>query len=282
MKSSLSINEFSKLSGIEITTLRYWDAIGIFSPSSRNPDNNYRYYSPKQIIAVKFINVMSNIGVPLKELATVKQEQEPKRVLALLSRQSRQMNEELRRLQESLSVINERQEFIRLGMEILNEINEAKEQNPDFTKISVVERDISFFVRGPRNIWKKDGNGFYDSFVNFLSTADDLRINLNLPIGGVHDTWEHFMGSPGEPDSFFSVDLNGNKPCAPGKYMVAYTHGNYGELGDLSEKMAEYAKEHSLKVSGPVYTVYLLDEVCYKDSSKFLSQTYVAVSSSEK
>ena len=66
MKDFLSTQEFSKLSGIATSTLRYWDDIGLFSPRKRNPENNCRYYTPDQMIAVKFITVLSDLKIPLK------------------------------------------------------------------------------------------------------------------------------------------------------------------------------------------------------------------------
>ena len=286
MKSFLSINEFSKLSGLEVTTLRYWDNINLFLPAMRNPDNNYRYYSPEQLVTVKFINVMSSLGVPLKELAVIKREQEPKKVSALLAKQSRKMNEELRRLQEALAVINERQNLIGWGTEILDGVAAVegtdilgtdKTEKIEFKKISVFRREAVAFIRGPRNIWKENG-GRYDSFVNFLNHAKELRINMNLPIGGIHNSWEHFMESPGEPDYFFSADINGNMQQAAGCYMFGFARGDYGDFGNLNERMSDFAAENSLRVSGPVYSVYLHDEICHSDSSQFLSQVFVAVS----
>ena len=68
MEKLLSIYEFSKLSGIESSTLRYWDEIGLFPPIERSSENNYRYYSPQQMVAVNFIKVLSSIDVPLKTI----------------------------------------------------------------------------------------------------------------------------------------------------------------------------------------------------------------------
>ena len=266
MKSLLTINEFSKLSGLEITTLRYWDDIGLFSPSTRNPDNNYRYYSPEQIIAVKFIYVMSNIGVPLKELAVLKNKQDPQNVYKLLSKQSRRLNEELRKLQESLSVINERQEFIRSGMDALDQVE----------GISVFHRDTFSYVLGPKNDWD-EGKSFLDPFINFINSTNAARVNLNFPVGGMHENWESFLQSPGEPDYFFSVDPNGNSRTKSSNYLQGFSLGNYGEFGDLSERMNKYVEDKSIRITGPVYTIYLLDEICYNDPNQFLSQTFVAV-----
>lgn len=266
MKSLLTINEFSKLSGLEVTTLRYWDDIGLFSPSMRNPDNNYRYYSPEQIIAVKFIFVMSNIGVPLKELAELKKMQDPENVYKLLSKQSKRLTEELRKLQESLSVINERQDFIRAGMDALNKYEE----------FSITHKESFSYVIGPKNDWG-EANSFFDPFINFINDAKTSRINLNLPVGGMHENWKSFLESPGEPDYFFSVDPNGNSKSKSGNYLQGFSQGNYGEFGDLNNRMKTYAEDQSIRITGPVYTIYLLDEICYDDPSQFLSQTFVSI-----
>jgi len=68
MKNQLTIKEFSELSGIDASTLRYWDEIGLFSPAHRNTENNYRYYAPTQIIAINFITVLSRLNIPLKTI----------------------------------------------------------------------------------------------------------------------------------------------------------------------------------------------------------------------
>jgi effector-binding domain-containing protein len=49
-------------------------------------------------------------------------------------------------------------------------------------------------------------------------------------------------------------------------------------MGDLPERMNAYAEENALTVSGPVYTLYLHDEICIKDPSQYLVQICVAVS----
>jgi hypothetical protein len=85
------------------------------------------------------------------------------------------------------------------------------------------------------------------------------------------------MKSPGQPDKFFSLDPLGNCTSGSGKYLVGYTHGYYGEFGRLPQKMEAYAKEHDLICDGPVYTLYLLDEVSVIENDKYLSRLSVRV-----
>jgi effector-binding domain-containing protein len=58
--------------------------------------------------------------------------------------------------------------------------------------------------------------------------------------------------------------------------------GYYGEFGDTAEKMAEYAEEHGLVFTGPLFTYYLLDEISIIESSKYMSRIIVGVEKKRK
>jgi len=289
MKDFLTIKEFSKLSGIEQTTLRYWDDIGLFSPAKRDPENNYRYYTPQQIISVNFITVLSELNIPLKTIAEMERVRSPENIVDLIEQQEKQLDMELRRLRERYSIIHTRREFINHGIRLSKgyiavdgirvSSDVAAEDGGvwvDTDRISVLRRDSRAFILGPRNNWQR-GEPFYEYFMRFCDMAEELRMNLCFPVGGYHDDMDSFMRAPGEPDFFFSVDPTGNRMREAGKYLVGYEKGYYGEIIDVHERMAAYAKEHALTLHGPVYTMYLLDEVCMKDPNRYLAQICIAV-----
>ena len=288
MKELLTIKEFSKLSGIEQTTLRYWDDIGLFSPTKRDPENNYRYYSPQQIIAVNFITVLSELNVPLKTISEMENERTPEGIIRLIEQQQRLLDMEMRKLRERYSIIHTRHELINYGR-ILNKgfktvdgirmVCDAPGEEGelvDTSKIAVLRRDAKSFILGPRNHWKP-GEPFYEYFMNFCNMAEELRMNLSFPIGGYHDDMESFLRAPGEPDYFFSIDPTGNRRREAGRYLVGFTRGYYGQFGDLADRMNDHATENGLTLHGPVYTMYLLDEICIKDPDQYLAQICVAV-----
>ncbi|MDR3085391.1 MAG: MerR family DNA-binding transcriptional regulator [Christensenellaceae bacterium] len=269
MNELLSIREFSKLSGIESTTLRYWDDIGLFSPVRRDPENNYRYYAPSQIIGVNFITVLSSLSIPLKTINGVEEERTPAGIMDLIENQENALDMEMKRLRETYSVIHTRRDLIKIGLSV---------KEGDIFLKKVEDRPLLF---GPPNVFEA-GESFYGPFMRFCRQAKDLRINLNYPIGGWHADIESFSKAPGEPECFFSVDPTGNKKREAGEYLVGYFRGYYGELDGVPEKMSAYAREQGLNFAGPVYTIYLLDEVCVKDPSQYLVQICVAVSKKRK
>ncbi|MCL2866488.1 MAG: MerR family transcriptional regulator [Clostridia bacterium] len=264
MKDYLSIQEFSKLSGIPPSTLRYWDEIRLFSPRRRHPESSYRYYTPDQMITVKFIAVLSEMKVPLKSISEAAQNHTPEAMLSVIEQQEVQLQKEMHELSMRYSIMFARREQIRCGMR-------ANEQ-----EISVMERDAKAYISGNRNEYKS-GETFFGPFTRFCQAAKELRINLSLPIGGYHDNINSYLKNTGKPDYFFSLDPNGDRILPAGCYLTGFKRGYYGEMDDLPERLVTYADENALMMTGPVYVLYLFDEICVHDPSQYLAQAIVSV-----
>lgn len=266
MKDYLSIKEFSDLTGIESSTLRYWDDIGLFPPAKRDECNGYRYYTPEQIIQVNFITVLSNLEIPLKTITQVQQDRTPESILDLIEDQERVLDAKARQLRERISVLNIRRWIIKNGLM-------SKKVTDD---VMLMNLERMNFVRGRHNNFK-DGENFYRPFVEFCKSAKELRINLRFPIAGMHNDWQEYSKAPGSPPYWISLDPDGNECIENGEYVIGLVKGYYGDSGGIQEKMAKFIKDNNIKVQGPVYSIYLHDEVCVRDSDKYLAMTAVAV-----
>ncbi|MGL4875873.1 MAG: MerR family transcriptional regulator [Clostridium sp.] len=64
-----SIGEFSKLSHINIYTLRYYEQKNLISPD-RNLSNGRRLYSEKDILWINFIKRLKDTKMPIKDIQT--------------------------------------------------------------------------------------------------------------------------------------------------------------------------------------------------------------------
>lgn len=64
----LQIGEFSKLTGVPIRTLRYYDEIDLFKPADIDLFTNYRYYNEEQIEDLNLINKLKSVGFSLDEI----------------------------------------------------------------------------------------------------------------------------------------------------------------------------------------------------------------------
>ena len=66
-KNLLSIGELSKITGVHIKSLRYYDSLGILTPAYIDPDSGYRYYSFHQKAEIDAIQFCVDLGISLKD-----------------------------------------------------------------------------------------------------------------------------------------------------------------------------------------------------------------------
>ena len=264
MKDLLTIREFAELSGVEYSTLRYWDDIGLFSPIMRDPENNYRYYKSAQLVTLNFITTLSDIQVQLKTIGELKNNRDPQKFIKLIDSQEKMLNEELRKLRIAYAIIHARRELVSYGL------------NVDETQISVMRREERKINLGPPNEYAK-GDTFVDALAPLVRQSRDLHINLSFPLGGYFDNLQSFIDNPMRPDRFFSIDPAGSRERTEGEYLVGFSRGYYGEFGDLPQRMAAYAEENSIDIYGPLYVIYLHDEVCVQNPDQYLAQCCIAV-----
>jgi len=264
VSDTLSIQEFSKISNIESSTLRYWDEIELFSPLKRNPENNYRHYSTAQLLALNFVTTLSTLDIPLKTIAELRDERDPEGLLEILEKLEKQMDMEMRDLRQRYSIIHARRELIKMGIRV------------DESALSVMYLDERAMTVWPRNEYK-EGDTFLEPLSAHINHTGDQHINLSFPVGGRHDSMDSFLKKPGCPDNFVSIDPIGTYTRKGGDYLVGYARGYYGELGDLPERMSGYAREKNLFITGPVYTMYLHEEISTADPSQYLAKCCIAV-----
>jgi DNA-binding transcriptional MerR regulator len=267
----LTVKKFAELVGMTPSRLRHYDDEDVFVPAMRSMlnKNNDRLYSPTQIITAKMIRVLSEIGVPLKTIKKLKKSRTPVKLIKLLSKYNGMVADEVSYLQEVLSVINV---FIDLLVE----------------GISVTESEISLSNIPERRIILGDKNDFtgatefYGEFMRFCNSAHDPKINTSYPIGAYWPSMDTFMDSPSLPMRFYSLDPNGDDKRAADLYLTGYTRGYYGNVNDLPERMAKFAKDKGLVFSGPVYGKALFDELSEVDPEQYLFQVAAAVTETKR
>lgn len=113
----LSIGEVSKLKGVGIKSLRYYERIGIFSPAYINPDTGYRYYSMTQMMELDVIITCIELGIPLKELETYRKASGALDLEAMLERGRESAK---RRMREAKAILLQTETY-------LNEIHEQRQ-----------------------------------------------------------------------------------------------------------------------------------------------------------
>lgn len=110
----ISIGDLSKLTGVHIKALRYYDKIGILKPAYVNPETGYRYYSFLQSNLVEAIQLCVEVGIPLKTFSEFVSEDKSEIYYAKLLEYGRKVAEQkIKKIQGHLAYIEESQEELR-------------------------------------------------------------------------------------------------------------------------------------------------------------------------
>ena len=121
-----SIGDFSKLTGLGIHTLRYYEHEGLIAPE-RNSSNR-RCYSDKDFTWIEFIKRLKDTGMPIKEIrhyarlradgdSTLSERME------MLVQHRQALDEQIAQLQAHKIKLDEKIEFYRNKIECVNNTN---------------------------------------------------------------------------------------------------------------------------------------------------------------
>ena len=88
------IKEFSQRSGISQDTLRYYEKMGLLSPS-RQKENSYRTYTDYDMLEALQLRFLRGIGAPLSDLTPVRSPHVLDQVMGQLAREERELEKEL-------------------------------------------------------------------------------------------------------------------------------------------------------------------------------------------
>jgi len=259
----LSIKDFSNLTGIKQSTLRYYDDLGLFSPAVR-AENGYRYYSPQQVVTINSINLLHDLDMPIRQISDIQNNRTPELMLKVFSDKEESLNTELKSLERSYNVVRTFKRMVQIGLA------------SDESSVETLFLDELPIVIGPVNTYNNSEH-FYDDFLTFCAEAKRYRIDLRFPVGGMFEDFNSFCTKPHQPLHFFSVDPMGHDKRPAGKYLTAFERGYYGETGDMVDRMRKYLLDHGLIPIGPLYIIFLHDELCITDQHNYLMNATVEV-----
>ena len=78
----IRIGDFSRMSQMPVSTLRYYDEIGLLKPVEVDHFTGYRYYTFDQLARLNCILALKELGFSLEEIARLLDEEVPPRAVA--------------------------------------------------------------------------------------------------------------------------------------------------------------------------------------------------------
>jgi DNA-binding transcriptional MerR regulator len=102
----LSIGEMSKLTGVGIRALHYYERKNILKPAYTDPDSGYRYYTFDQAHCVEIISVCLDFNIPLKELTSLFDTEDSARLWDFFTRNKAVAENKLKSISTGLRLMN--------------------------------------------------------------------------------------------------------------------------------------------------------------------------------
>lgn len=200
-KNLITIGKLSKITGVHVKALRYYDRIGILPPTYINEENGYRYYSHLHVYLVEAIRLCTELNIPLKQLKNFLSEDGSQIQWLNLIRFGRTMAQSrIAKLNETLNILNDFEKEIERTEQFQNKLAPHRIEMP------------------PKNYWIVPYDGVLGNTIYHtrLAEAYDEVIALDLEptfesglISFVRDSFE----------TFIFIEINETSPIESNRFL---------------------------------------------------------------
>ena len=270
MKEYYTVSEISRLYGIGIDSLRYYEKIGALSP--RRGENNYRLYSLKDIYRLNVIRDLLMLGFSMKQIGEYLDCQNMESTLSMLEEEKkkvRQQSERLKRIEQAIEervAHLEKYEKIEVGsyqclrcqarycLQLNAEIRRDEEMDYAVKRLqkrhedkirSLGEREIGASV-SPQDV----KNGIYNLFHSVFIILDEIP-------------------EDGERDGLLVLP--------EGEYLTVYYRGSYRQSPQRILELMEEAERRGLKIEGDILEWYPVDNRYTVEPQEFVTRLQARV-----
>jgi DNA-binding transcriptional MerR regulator len=105
MHDLLSIGRFAEVTGLSVKALRLYDKLGLLPPTMVDFASGYRYYSRDQVGRAKRIRLLRSLHMPLVQIGSLLQADDPAAVTCALDHHHRYLAEQLADYERALHLL---------------------------------------------------------------------------------------------------------------------------------------------------------------------------------
>jgi DNA-binding transcriptional MerR regulator/predicted transcriptional regulator YdeE len=250
------IGDFSRLSMVPVSALRYYAEIGLLEPAAVDPSSGYRYYRADQMHTVNRIVALKDLGLSLEEIRAVLGKglgsEELRGMLRL------KQTEAGRRLAEE----RERLERVEARLRLIEKEGRMPEQE---VVVKVVEAVRGLGMRekvaGPAGIAEFIGDGFAALGASGISlTAAPVAVYYDPEYTPESIDMEMVYPVPPEVKGPLATPRGRTleQRVVPGGEVAVIVHvGPYEAIGESYQALASWIGGHGYRMSGPPREIYL-------------------------
>lgn len=264
------IGEVSKLFHISISTLRYYDKIGIVRPEYIDADTGYRYYGTTQFERLNTIRYLRALDMPLEEIAAFLQSRDVAKIQKLLQKQQ----EDVKKRQRELAVIQ------RKIKKRLDQIQDALAS--ELEVIKMIRTPARRIASIKKKLLPQDYQGLEYSIRQLEEAENDTVIFLGKVGVGISEGML-LRGEIRSYDMVFLIldeedDFKGATRRLPEETCVSIRfRGRHEHAPDYYERLLRYMDQHGYQISGFSKEITMIDYGLTNDTTKFVTEIQIPV-----
>lgn len=262
MKKFFKIGEISKLYGIGVDSIRYYEEIGIIKP--QRSKTGYRYYSIHDIWRLNVIRDLRSIGFTMEQIRKYLDQHTVSSSLSMLKDEKEVIEKQMQYLQKLQKNVDHRLNNIHSALSLpLNEIH----------LINIPPRHCHRLPEGYENEEEMDllikqlinlnQNRLYIIGSNQIGTMISLSSLLNKKILSYQ--------------SVFLIDEDGADSIDGGSYLCVTYRGNYKQSAYWGQQLAQYAHSHNFTILGNLLEILWIDIHTTSDETEYITQLQLPV-----
>ena len=265
MKDYYKISEISRLYGIGVDSLRYYEKIGAIHP--KRGENGYRYYSLRDIYRLNIIRDLLQLGFSMDRIKRYLEDQNVEKTMNLLREELEEVRIRLDRLREMECSIQHRMEALQgfQGMQADRVAIRAFPKRPCIRLNEEVIRDeeVDFFI-------KKLHHKYEERIRDFCNDTRGACLSLSDYRKGVYNLY-HAV--------FFILDEEVEADfCIPGGNYLTYSYfGDYSQSVNRISYVLEYAETQGIRLSEDILELYLIDNHYTSKPEEFLTEIQIRI-----
>ena len=271
MKEYYTISEISRLYGIGVDSLRYYERIGALSP--RRGENNYRLYSLKDIYRLNIIRDLLTLGFSVKQIGEYLGRQNVESTLSMLEEEKEKIRQQRERLKQMERAIGERMEHL----EKFTTVEAGR-----FACVSCPERcclqlnaeirrdeEMDYAVKRLQKRHEDKIRSLGEREIGASVSVQDVENGIDNLFHSVFIILEEGPGKKENPDGLLILPA--------GEYLTVYYRGGYQQSPERIRELLAEARRRRLAVEGDVLEWYPVDNRYTVDAGEFVTRLQVKV-----
>jgi len=264
-----SIGEMAKLYQINVQTLRYYDAIGLFSPALRSSQTGYRYYSVDQFEELNTIRYLRRLGVSIEEIQSIMKERNLEGILHVFQKQYRQVQTQIAELKRVEKNIKTRMEQITQAAQNGVNVDGIVEKELPSRRAAILKRPIQSgdSLEMPIRLLEKAANLQDSIFLGKIALSISKEELLHRNYNAYHailllleDTDESEMTLSSLPG---------------GLYLSLLYHGTHDKAEIYYDKLLDYCEQKRYQILDDSVEITYIDYGLTSRTEDFLTEIQI-------